>query len=96
MADESGAPGAVDAREHALRRGLLALGVSQLGLGMWMAASPRTFFHLAGFGVRNDHYVRDVSTFYVALGAVLLAAVPSEPGESRSWRSRRWSTGCTS
>jgi hypothetical protein len=59
-----------------LRPMLLILGVSQLGLGALMALVPGTFFDALGdFGARNDHYLRDVATFYLALGVVLLVAV---------------------
>jgi len=68
--------------EGTIRGALLVLAASQLGLGVWMAVSPRTFFSVAGFGTRNDHYIRDVATFYVALGAVLLVAALPRP----SWR----------
>ena len=55
---------------------MVGLGVSQIGLGLWMAISPESFFDvLGGFGAENPHYVRDVSTFYLALGAALLVAV---------------------
>ncbi|MDP9343292.1 MAG: DUF4345 domain-containing protein [Actinomycetota bacterium] len=67
--------------ERTLRGALLVLGGSQLGLGLLMAASPGTFFHVAGFGAQNDHYIRDVSTLYLALGAVLLWA-----SRRPSWR----------
>jgi hypothetical protein len=83
MSDDAGPPGLREARarERALRGALLALAVSQLGLGLWMAASPGTFFRIAGFGARNDHYIRDVSTFYLALGVVLAIAA-----RRPSWR----------
>jgi hypothetical protein len=52
-----------------------ALGLGHLGLGLWQALGPGSFFDaLGGFGLRNDHYVRDVSTWYLALGAALVAA----------------------
>jgi hypothetical protein len=58
-----------------LRPILIALGVGQLGLGALMAIAPGTFFDtVADFGVRNDHYLRDVATFYLAFGIVLLVA----------------------
>ena len=61
--------------------GVLALGLVQLGLGLWMAAAPESFFDaIGGFGPFNDHYVRDVSTFYLALGAGLVVA----------WRRPAW------
>jgi hypothetical protein len=51
------------------------LGLGHLGLGLWQALGPGSFFDaLGGFGLRNDHYVRDVSTWYLALGASLVAA----------------------
>jgi hypothetical protein len=64
------------AESSRLRPILLILGVSQLALGAFLAIAPGTFFEaLADFGVRNDHFLRDVATFYLALGVVLLVAV---------------------
>ena len=60
----------------AVRLGLLALGVSQIALALWMVADPGSFFtHVGGFGVQNDHYIRDVATWNAALGATALIAV---------------------
>ena len=54
---------------------LVAFGVGQLVLGLLLWAFPGTFFERIGpYGVRNDHYMADVATFYLALGAVALAA----------------------
>jgi hypothetical protein len=54
---------------------VLVFGVSQVALGAWMAVAPRSFFDaIGGFGPFNDHYVRDVSTFYLAVGIALLVA----------------------
>jgi hypothetical protein len=54
----------------------VVLGVYHLALGVLMMAAPGTFFRrIGGYGVRNDHYIRDTSTFYLALGAVMLLAV---------------------
>lgn len=54
----------------------------QLGLGLWQAVAPAGFFHtLAGYGARNDHFVRDLASLYLALGATLLIAA-ARP----SWR----------
>ncbi len=66
-----------------LTRGALwALGLYQLALGAWMAVAPRSFFDTAGpFGVRNDHYIRDMATWELTLAAVALVAV-RRPG----WR----------
>lgn len=58
-------------------RPLLALvGAYHLAIGAVMVLAPRTFFDdIATYGAYNDHYIRDVATFYLALGAVLLVAV---------------------
>jgi hypothetical protein len=61
---------------------LIVFGLTQIavGLGLWLA--PGTFFEEIGpFGVRNDHYMGDLATFYLALGAAGLIAVGS-----RRWR----------
>ena len=66
----------------ALRPLLALLGAYHLLLGTAMVIAPRRFFdEIARYGAYNDHYIRDVATFYVALGAVLLVAVARE-----SWR----------
>jgi hypothetical protein len=68
--------------EPLLRRVIVLLGAGQLALGAWIAISPGTFFDaVADFGTRNDHYLRDVSTFYLAFGLVLIAAA-----RRPSWR----------
>ena len=60
----------------ALRPVLALLGVYHLAIGFVMVIAPRTFFdEIAHYGAFNDHYIRDVATFYLALGAVLLIAV---------------------
>jgi hypothetical protein len=60
----------------ALRPLLALLGVYHLLLGVAMTAAPRTFFdEVATYGAFNDHYIRDVATFYLALGVVMLVAV---------------------
>lgn len=68
-------------RDRWVGRAVLALGAVQLALGVWMAAAPRSFFDvIGGFGAFNGHYVRDVSTFYLALGIALVLA----------WRRPAW------
>lgn len=63
-----------------LRGIVVAVGASQLALGLWMAAAPSNFFAvLGGFGAENAHYVRDVSTVYLALGAGMLVAATRPP-----------------
>src|SRR4029079_4325743 len=71
-----------DGRERLLAGGTLGLGIVQLGLGVWMAVAPESFFDaIGGFGPFNDHYVRDVSTFSLALGLGLVVA-----SRRPSWR----------
>jgi hypothetical protein len=68
--------------ERAMRMILIAFGLGQLGLGSWQAIDPGSFYDaLAGFGERNDHYMRDLATFPLAIGAGVLVSV-SRP----SWR----------
>ena len=53
-----------------------ALAAYHLALGLLMVVAPKVFFEQIGpFGVRNDHYIRDVATFYLAFGAGLALAV---------------------
>jgi hypothetical protein len=70
------------AGERRVRQALLALGVGQLGLGGLLAVAPGAFFDaIADYGVRNDHFLRDISTLYLALGVTLLLAA-----DRPSWR----------
>ncbi len=79
-ADRVAARGGVE--ESRLRAVIVMLALTQLGLGAFLALAPGTFFDLiATYGERNDHFLRDVSTFYLAFGVVLLAAL-----ERMSWR----------
>ena len=67
---------------RALPAGVAALAATELALGLWMAVSPRSFFDAIGpFGPYNDHYVRDLATWYLAFGAALAVAV-----RRPSWR----------
>ena len=58
-------------------KALLALfGVAQLALGSLLWLTPGFFFDEIGpYGVRNDHYMGDLATWYLALGAAALVAV---------------------
>jgi hypothetical protein len=58
-------------------KALLALfGVAQLALGLLLWLTPGFFFDEIGpYGVRNDHYMGDLATWYLALGAAALVAV---------------------
>jgi peptidoglycan/LPS O-acetylase OafA/YrhL len=61
---------------------LIAFAVVQLITGLLLWLTPGFFYDEIGpFGPRNDHYMADVATWYLALGAALLMAVRRE-----SWR----------
>jgi hypothetical protein len=61
---------------------VLVAGLYHLALGVMMALAPRTFFEEIGaYPPYNEHYVRDVATLYLALGAVLVAAT-----RRRAWQ----------
>jgi uncharacterized membrane protein len=64
-------------------KALLALfGVAQIVLGLLLWLTPGFFFDEIGpYGVRNDHYMGDVASWYLALGAIALVAV-----QRASWR----------
>jgi hypothetical protein len=56
--------------------GLAAFAAIQLGLALFMALSPHGFYTDVGpFGAFNAHYVRDVASFYGAIGIGLLLAI---------------------
>jgi hypothetical protein len=61
---------------------LIAFAVVQLITGLLLWLTPGFFYDEIGpFGPRNDHYMADVATWYLALGAALLMAVRRE-----AWR----------
>jgi hypothetical protein len=55
---------------------LIVFAATQLLLGVLLWLAPG-FFHdeIGPYGPRNDHYMADLATFYVALGAVALVAL---------------------
>jgi hypothetical protein len=56
--------------------GLIAFAVIQLGLALFMVVSPHGFYTAVGpFGAFNPHYIRDVASFYGAIGIGLLLAI---------------------
>jgi hypothetical protein len=62
--------------------GLVAFAAVQAALAIFMVAAPHAFYTAIGpFGARNDHYVRDVSTYNAALAAGLVIAI-----RHASWR----------
>jgi hypothetical protein len=61
---------------------LIVFAVTQILLGLLLWVTPGFFYDEIGpFDSRNDHYMGDLATFYLALGAVGLIAVRRE-----SWR----------
>jgi hypothetical protein len=61
---------------------LLVFAVAQLVLGALLWLTPGFFFDEIGpYGTRNDHYMGDLATWHLALGAVALVAV-----ERAAWR----------
>jgi hypothetical protein len=61
---------------------LLAFALGQLVLGLLLWLTPGFFYESIGpYGPRNDHYMGDVASWYLALGAVALVALRRE-----SWR----------
>jgi hypothetical protein len=68
--------------ESIQRGALLFFGALNLALGAIMAIDPGYFFeHIGKYGAENDHYIGDVSAFYLAAGIGLLIAA-----QRRSWR----------
>jgi uncharacterized protein DUF4345 len=66
-----------------MRQALLGLAAVQLFLGAFFVIAPGTFVDkLAPYGSgADDHFLRDIGTFYLAMGASLLLAV-----RRPSWR----------
>jgi hypothetical protein len=55
---------------------LIVFALTQLLVGLLLWVTPGFFYEEVGpFGPRNDHYMADLATFYLALGAVGLVAV---------------------
>jgi hypothetical protein len=68
--------------EARLRTILLVAAVYHLLLGAFMFLAPGAFYDSLGkFPPENHHYIKDVSTFYIALGLVLFVSV-----RRRTWR----------
>ena len=61
---------------------LVVFAVIQIILGLLLWLAPGWFYEEVGpYGVRNDHYMGDMATWYLALGGVALASV-----KRVSWR----------
>lgn len=55
---------------------LVLFGLAQVALGTVLWFAPGEFYEEIGpYGPRNDHYMGDLATFYLALGAGALVAV---------------------
>jgi hypothetical protein len=55
---------------------LVAFAAVQIVLGLLLWLTPGFFYDEIGpYGVRNDHYMGDLATWYLALGGVALASV---------------------
>lgn len=65
-----------DRAARALPPLLVVFGAGQLVIGALLWLAPGWFYdHIGPYGPRNDHYMADVATFYLALGiAALIAA----------------------
>ncbi len=58
-----------------MRAAVLVVGALHLAAGTIMALAPRPFYDEVGtFPPFNAHYLRDLATWYVAFGALLLVA----------------------
>jgi hypothetical protein len=61
---------------------MIAFAAGQLVLGLLLWLTPGFFYEEIGpYPPRNDHYMADVATFYLALGVATLVAV-----RRKSWR----------
>jgi len=73
------APPAVSPRSlqaEVLTTAMVVLAAFHIALAIFMAFAPHAFYKAIGpFGASNDHYVRDVATFYAAVGAGFAIAV---------------------
>ena len=62
--------------EPLLRAGLAAFALYHALLAVTMAVAPHAFFSTIGaFGVRNDHFIRDLATYAAAVAVGLGLAV---------------------
>jgi hypothetical protein len=58
-----------------VRIGILTFAAVNLALAFGLAFAPHAFFTDVGpYGAQNNHYMRDLATFYAALGIALLVA----------------------
>jgi len=68
--------------EQSLRIGLFVFGAINLALGIVMMLAPGFFFdNIGSYGARNDHFIGDLGSFNIAIGAGLFYAI-----RRPSWR----------
>ena len=68
--------------EGRMRQALLILGLTQFVIGAWLVIDPDSFVDaIAPYGAADHHFLRDLGTFYLAMGAALLLAA-----RRPSWR----------
>jgi hypothetical protein len=78
-ATQAGAPARGDSIVVA---GLIAFALVNLAIAAMLTFAPHAFFEDIGpYGAQNDHYMRDVATFYAASAVASLIAC-----RLRSWR----------
>jgi len=62
--------------EQQMRTGLLVLAAIQFITGVWLAVAPGNFVDtIASFGPVDHHFLRDISTSYLAMGAALALSI---------------------
>lgn len=76
------APAEASIAADLLTGGIALLSLYHLGLAVFMAVSPHSFFTSIGpFGTQNSHYIRDTATYNAAFGFGLAVSL-----RRRSWR----------
>jgi hypothetical protein len=62
--------------EQQMRSGLLMLAATQFIIGIWLLVAPGNFVDtIATYGDVDHHFLRDISTAYIAMGAGLALAI---------------------
>lgn len=76
-------PGSAPARDGSIvLAGLVAFSAVNIAIAAMLAFAPHAFFEGVGpYGAQNNHYMRDIATFYAAIGAAGLIAC-----RRSSWR----------
>ena len=68
--------------EPQMRTGLLVAAAVQFITGVWLAIAPGNFVDtIASYGTVDHHFLRDIATSYLAMGAALVLSI-ARP----SWR----------